>query len=77
MSAPRKLASGSWSDGVDRTRPLQYAAFYVRNPDRIYVIKLQEQWHPCKGRKLLTKNGFRTHAEAIAYADKVARHART
>lgn len=78
MSAPHKLkdGSGEWDDGVDRSMRIQSINFAKANPTRVHVAKLWGRWNPCLGDDYLT-DGYRTHAEAIAYVDKLTRRACT
>jgi hypothetical protein len=81
MSAPRKLPNGSWSDGVNRRYPLTTLQFWVANPFRVHVQRDDEMgvWR-IFGRKvpgIHSLGPIKTHAEAIAIADKVARNERT
>lgn len=74
-TGPFKLKDGSWSDGVGRGRPIRDAPRYstVTNPGyRRQCVWKHESAHwvvdiPSSMDKIAT------HAEAIAYADKVAR----
>ena len=77
---PYRLANGTWSDGVDRTRVIPSHEFSKANPDRVYVHGTWDQdglgrWKPYfdvwRGDTCI-KTGW-PFAEAIAYADRMAR----
>lgn len=79
-TGPYRLADGTWSDGVDRTSMIKLHKFHIENPSRPIVIQTWDQ-RPDGGYDWVaieSKYGepeyFRTHAEAVAYADH---HART
>lgn len=56
---------------VDRTYPLAYISFGRANPDRVYVIRIRSAgWWVWRGAEPLRR--FRTHAEAIRWAQVTA-----
>lgn len=78
-TGPYRLADGTWSDGVDRTSKIKLHKFHIDNPSRSIVIQTWDQL-PDGGYEWVaieSKYGepeyFPTHAEAIAYADRMAR----
>lgn len=73
-TGPYRLADGTWSDGVDRSQPLVMSGFGSANEDRMTVFWMRH------GSKFGVAAGnpetfpeFDSFAEAIAYADRVAR----
>lgn len=79
-AGPYRLDDGGWSDGVDRTRVIPSHEFSKANPDRVYVHGTWDQddlgrWKPYfdvwRGDTCI-KTGW-PFAEAIAYADNLAR----
>lgn len=84
-TGPYRLADGTWSDGVDRTRRLSSSEFGEENPQRLGIFRpsfIDEEWI-ARGdvwaivRGIKSVEWFATHAEAIAYANKLACMART
>ena len=72
--APYRLADGTWSDGVNRSVPLVMSGFGSANEDRMTVFWMRH------GSKFGVAAGnpetfpeFESFAEAIAYADRMAR----
>lgn len=73
-TGPYRLADGTWSDGVDRSQPLVMSGFGSANEDRMTVFWMRH------GSKFGVAAGnpetfpeFESFAEAIAYADRMAR----
>lgn len=73
-TGPYRLADGTWSDGVERSQPLVMSGFGSANEDRMTVFWMHH------GSKFGVAAGnpetfpeFDSFAEAIAYADRVAR----
>lgn len=82
-TGPYRLTDGTWSDGVDRTRRLSSSEFGEENPQRLGIFRpsfIDGEWI-ARGdvwvivRGLKSVEWFPTHAEAIAYADRMARGA--
>ena len=73
-TGPYRLTDGTWSDGVDRSVPLYGSDYNLRNPKRLAVTLARDagQWRAAIKRSRKGKR-FDTHAEAIAYADRMAR----
>lgn len=78
-TGPYRLADGTWSDGVDRTHRINERKFGEANPQRIRLVcqrTLVGVWKPeampFQGEIPISWDDF-THAEAIAYADRMAR----
>lgn len=75
-TGPYRLADGSWSDGVDRTKPINFRQITGRFEVAVWVSQLHGVatkfvvWHKSTG---LTPREFPTFEAAIAYADKLAR----
>jgi len=73
-TGPYRLADGTWSDGVDRHKRISYQTGYECDQSRMFV------WWFAYGGKWVAERAepffdeeFPTHAEAIAYADRMAR----
>lgn len=78
-TGPYRLADGTWSDGVDRTHRINERKFGEANPQRIRIVcqrTLIGLWKPevmpFQGEIPISWDDF-THAEAVAYADRMAR----
>lgn len=75
-TGPYQLADGSWSDGVDRTKPINFRQITGRFEVAVWVSPLLGVatkfvvWHKSTG---LTPREFPTFEAAIAYADRAAR----
>lgn len=79
-TGPYRLADGTWSDGIDRAHVIPSHEFSKANPERVYVHGTWDRddfgrwksvfdvWHG----DTCIKTGW-PFAEAIAYADKLAR----
>ncbi len=73
---PHRLADGSWSDGVDRTKPINFRQITGRFEVAVWgspllgVATKFVVWHKSTG---LTPREFPTFEAAIAYADRAAR----
>ena len=80
-TGPYRLADGTWSDGVDRSKRIWSTYFAMTNNGRWHVYKgfadffTGHEWRVYSDRGFLSYH--KTHAEAIAYADKHPRMART
>ena len=78
---PTRLADGTWSDGVDRSKRIWSTYFAMTNNGRWHVYKgfadffTGHEWRVYSDRGFLSYH--KTHAEAIAYVDKHPRMART
>ena len=72
-TGPYRLADGAWSDGVGREYEIAAYRFGVLNPTRMSVNFDDGEgvFAVWKGRDPVRE--FPTHAEAIAYADRMAR----
>lgn len=74
-TGPYRLADGTWSDGVKRTARIEMRAFGDANPDRVRVLVCPTCFDK-PGATVLHRGSvekcFPTHAEAIAYADRMA-----
>lgn len=68
-TGPYRLQDGTWSDGVDRCKRIDHretsSRYEVTANDGHFLV-----WHESFGRE----KQFPTHAEAIAYADMLARN---
>lgn len=73
-TGPYRLADGTWSDGVDRDEPL---SVWTRPNGRWQVYQCEsgywEAYAESDGQQLDEIDSFASHAEAIAYADRMAR----
>ena len=75
-TGPYRLADGTWSDGVDRSERVKYLAFNDANPNRWTVHRMnRKRWEAylLNMETSFLPKSFPTHAEAIAYADRMAR----
>lgn len=76
-TGPYRLADGTWSDGVDRSKRIWSTYFAMTNNKRWHVYKgfpdflTGHEWRVYSDRGFLSY--YKTHAEAIAYADRMAR----
>lgn len=73
-TGPYRLADGIWSDGVDRVECIKLR----RPPNKRWQVYqcatgYWEAYAESDGRQLDEIESFPTHAEAIAYADKLSR----
>lgn len=73
-TGPYHLTDGTWSDGVDRDEPL---SVWTRPNGRWQVYQCEsgywEAYAESGGQQLDEIDSFATYAEAIAYADRMAR----
>lgn len=73
-TGPYRLADGTWSDGVDRRIEI-HDRIPPQNRWQVYQCE-SGYWEACAesdGQQLDEIDSFPTHAEAIAYADRMAR----
>lgn len=76
-TGPYRLLDGTWSDGVDRSKRIWSTYFAMTNNGRWHVYKgfadffTGHEWRVYSDRGFLSYH--KTHAEAIAYADRMAR----
>lgn len=76
-TGPYRLADGTWSDGVDRSKRVWATYFAMKNKGRWHVYKgfpdffTGYEWRVYSDRGFLRY--FKTQEEAIAYADRTAR----
>ena len=68
-SGPYRLQDGTWSDGVDRKRRIDYRDFN----GRIAVWKGSYSGRWFAGYEFPTMKGYSTFEEAVAHADHLAR----
>lgn len=66
---PYRLADGTWSDGVDRAKRLDYRDFN----SRIAVWKGTYSGRWFAGHEFTTMKGYGTFEEAVSHADRAAR----
>ncbi|MBF6671566.1 hypothetical protein [Glutamicibacter sp. FBE19] len=75
---PHRLADGTWSDGVDRSKRIVHQTSHECHQNRVFVwryydrIKMKDLWVAERQDPWFDKE-FDSFAEAIAYADRTAR----
>ncbi len=76
-TGPYRLSDGTWSDGVDRSKRIWSTYFAMRNRGRWHIYKGRRDFLTGHKWRVYSDRGFlryfKTHAEAIAYADRAAR----